>query len=447
MSEAGVNRSTRGKDGLFGTLAASAVIAVASLCSGILVARSLDPELRGVLATIILWPTMLSVFCDFGLGFAVSYFIAKDPDAGSALWTITVVFGLLVGAVVGAAGALILPQLLGLPAPYTADLRLAMWIVPASLVCGYQSMLLLGAKRIQEYNLVRTCLTVGYVAGVMALVALQSANVHTFALAYITAQISGAALATVLVLWRIRPHPVWSASLLKPLFTYGGKVYLSSVVAQTNLRLDQMIMSAVAPLAELGKYVVAVSMASIMGPLYMALAIVALPRVTHQANPYAGGLESARYVQLGALAGIPIAVLGVLGMSWLLPLLFGDQYPGAVLPAQILMVASVSQGMNLVLGNSLRGLGRPGLPAIAEGLGVIITVALLLLLLPVFGSVGAAVTSLIAYSAVMLVEMTLINRHAQLPWRVWWTIDWRGLAPVAALAAIRRRPAGDQGMR
>lgn len=447
MSEAGVNPPTKGKDGLFGTLVASAIIAVASLCSGILVARSLDPELRGVLATIILWPTMLSIFCDLGLGFAVSYFVAKDPGSSSALWTTSVVFGLLVGSAVGAAGARILPQLLDLSAPYAADLRFAMWIVPASLLSGYQSMLLLGAKRIREYNLIRTYLTVGYVAGVVILVALQLAAVRTFALAYITTQISGAALATLLVLWRIRPHLVWSAPLFKPLFTYGGKVYLTSVVAQTNLRLDQMIMSAVVPLAELGKYVVAVSMASMMGPLYMALGIVALPRIAHQANARTGGLESVRYFQLGILMGLPLVAFGVWAMPWLLPLLFGDQYPGAVLPAQILMVASISQGSILVLNNGLLGLGRPGLPAIAEGLGVIITVALLLLLLPVLGSVGAAITSLIVYSTVMVIEIVFTRYQAQLPWSVWWTINWRGLAPALALPTKRRRPTGDQGMK
>jgi O-antigen/teichoic acid export membrane protein len=436
-----VNRSFRSKDGLFGTLVVSAVIALASLCSGMILARSLSPELRGVLATIILWPTMLGIFGDLGLGFAVSYYAAKEPGSSSALWTTSLVYGLAAGALFGAAGAWLLPQFLELADADAFYLRLTMSVVPAALVANYASMLLLGSGWIREYNLIRAYLSVSYALGIVALAALNRAEVHGFTLAYIAAQLSGAVLATGLVLWRIRPRLAWSWPLLKPMFVYGGKTYISSVVAQTNLRLDQMIMSAVVPFAALGNYVVAVAMSSTIGPIYTTLAIVALPRVTHQPDSHSGGLEGTRYFKLGVLAGIPLAIVGLLAMRWLLPLLFGDQYAGAVLPAQILMVAAISQGLNIVLGNSLRGLGRPGLPAIAESIGVIVTVTLLLVTLPIWGVVGAAATSLLAYSAVMLAQMVFINRYADLPWRAWWLSNWRDLLPNVSLAGIRRRPA------
>jgi O-antigen/teichoic acid export membrane protein len=48
----------------------------------------------------------------------------------------------------------------------------------------------------------------------------------------------------------------------------------------------------------------------------------------------------------------------------------------------------------------MRAIGRPGVPAIAEGIGLVATVALLLLLLPALGIVGAAIASLAAYSVV-----------------------------------------------
>lgn len=433
----------RRKDGLWGTLGASAAVAIASLCSGLILARSLSPELRGILATIILWPTMLAIFSDLGLGYAVSYFVAKDARSAGALWTASMIYALAAGTLLGVLGAWMLPPLLGLDSSAATDLRLAMAIVPASHVASFASMLLLGAGWLREYNTVRVYLNVAYALGVAALAAASQAAVHSYMLAYLAAQVTGAVLATGLVLWRVRPRLARPAGLLKPMFVYGGKTYVSSVVAQTNLRLDQMIMSAVVPFAELGKYVVAVAMASTIGPLYTTLAIVALPRVTRQVELLAGGQESVRYFQLGILAGIPVAVFGALAMPWLLPLLFGDQYPGAVLPAQILMVAAVSQGINAVLGNCLRGLGRPGLPAIAEGIGVILTVGLLLLLLPIMGAVGAAITSLAAYTAVMGAEVLFVSYTTGLAWRVWLRPNWHELVPAVTMVGIRRKPAGN----
>jgi O-antigen/teichoic acid export membrane protein len=438
-----VSRSGSGKNGLIGTLLASAAVAAASLCSGLILARSLSPDLRGVLATILLWPTMLTIFSDLGLGFAVAYFVAKEPAARSALWTTSLVYALAAGTLVGVAGAVIVPSLVGLTGAAAADLRLAMSIVPASHVASFGSMLLLGSGWLREYNVVRAYLNVGYALGVALLMAAGLAGVHTYALAYITAQLSGAVLATALVLWRIRPRLAWSGPLLKPLFAYGGKAYISSVVAQTNLRLDQMIMSAVVPFAELGKYVVAVAMSSTVAPLYTTLAIVALPQVTRHNEAEAGGRESVRYFQLGVLAGVPVMIVAALAMPWLLPLLFGSQYPGAVLPAQILMLATLSQGMNVILGNCLRGLGRPGLPAIAEGIGVVVTVALLWLVLPVLGAVGAALTSLLAYSAAAATQVLFVTRAGGLPWRAWWMPEWQKLLPDFSLAGLRRRLAGN----
>lgn len=436
--------SPRRQDGLAVTLIASGAIAAASLCSGLLLARTLTPELRGVLATVLLWPTMLALFSDLGLGFGVAFFVAKEPESGSALWTASLLYALVGGSVLAAAGAWLVPPLLGLDADVAAALRLAMVIVPASHVASFASMLLLGAGRLREYNAVRAWLNVGYALGVAALAAVGRGGVHPYALAYIGTQLAGAALATALVVWRLHVRPAWSAPLLRPLFAYGGKAYASSVVAQTNLRLDQMIMSAVVPFAELGKYVVAVAMASTVGPLYTTLAIVALPQVTRQGDAAAGGRESIRYFQLGVLAGGPLLVLAVLLMPWLLPLLFGDQYPGAVLPAQILMLASLGQGMNVLLGNCLRGLGRPGLPALAEGAGIVVTVGLLLLLLPLLGAVGAALVSLLAYTAAALMQMLFVTRAAGLPARAWWTPKWRELLPDLSPAGIRRRLAGSE---
>jgi O-antigen/teichoic acid export membrane protein len=193
----------------------------------------------------------------------------------------------------------------------------------------------------------------------------------------------------------------------------------------------------------LGKYVVAVAMASTVGPIYTTLAIVALPQVTRQPDAAAGGRESVRYFQLGVLVGGPLLLLAALLMPWLLPLLFGDQYPGAVLPAQILMIAALSQGTDIVLSNCLRGLGRPGLPAIGEGAGVLVTVVLLFVLLPLLGAVGAALTSLLAYTATAGAQMVFVTRAAGLPWRAWWTPKWRELLPDLVPAGIRRRLAGN----
>jgi O-antigen/teichoic acid export membrane protein len=85
-------------------------------------------------------------------------------------------------------------------------------------------------------------------------------------------------------------------------------------------------------------------------------------------------------------------------MPKLIQVLFGEAFLEAAKPARWLMVASLFQGTNAVAGNALRAMGRPGGPAMAELGGMILTAALLLLLLPGMGGLGAAIASLLAYA-------------------------------------------------
>ena len=200
-------------------------------------------------------------------------------------------------------------------------------------------------------------------------------------------------------------------------------------MAQANLRLDQLLMTTLVSSEQLGLYVVAVAVSGVFSPLYTALAVVVLPRVTRADSLVAGGRQAVRHVQLGIIIGFPLTVVGVMVMPWLLPLLFGRDYGRAIVPAQVLLVAAIFQGTNIVLGNSLLGLGHPGKTAVAEGAGLVVTIGLLLALLPSLGGLGAAIASLSAYALVMLMQTAFVRRAAGLAWRDFWVVHWRDFLP------------------
>ena len=96
---------------------------------------------------------------------------------------------------------------------------------------------------------------------------------------------------------------------------------------------------------------------------------------------------------------------------WLVPAVFGAAYRGAILPAVVLLAASLFQGANAVIGNGFRAIGLPGHSALAEVAGFALTLGLLALLLPRFGAAGAAVGSLVAYASVTGIQ-TVFLCHA-----------------------------------
>ena len=84
-----------------------------------------------------------------------------------------------------------------------------------------------------------------------------------------------------------------------------------------------------------------------------------------------------------------------------------------MLPAQILLVGLVAEGIGGIVTPYLYGEGRPGLNSLAMGAGLVVTVVLDVLLIPRFQAVGAAVASSSAYimtTAVLLLVFWVLTR-------------------------------------
>jgi O-antigen/teichoic acid export membrane protein len=181
--------------------------------------------------------------------------------------------------------------------------------------------------------------------------------------------------------------------------------------------MDQLVLSVLALSADLGQYAVAVSIAGVAAPVYSALATSVIPAVSGAAGPRDGAREAIRHMWWAVVTSVPVVLVGTLGMGWAIQLAFGREFHLAVLPARILLIAGVFQGLNAILGNGLRSLGNPGAAAVAEGCGLVATVVLLAVLLRPLGIVGAAVASLSSYGIVTGILLSYAVRAARRPAR------------------------------
>jgi Na+-driven multidrug efflux pump len=77
----------------------------------------------------------------------------------------------------------------------------------------------------------------------------------------------------------------------------------------------------------------------------------------------------------------------------------------------ILLAAAVPLAGGAVIGAALQGDGAPAVPSLAEGLALVITVGGLWLTLGPLGAVGAAIVSLVAYSASFVFQLVAARRR------------------------------------
>jgi O-antigen/teichoic acid export membrane protein len=378
-----------------GTAGANVLITAFGSLTGILLARELGPALRGDLAVVTVWPVFLSSLLSLGLPQAVGYRISTKPEEALAVVSTVTLGSLALSLVMGLAGASLAPAL-GKDAQVTGALVRLLIVLPvfttpviwiASLQPGH----------VREWNIARTVQPLAYLLIVLALSFADGVSVNSAVNALITSLFLQAAVAACLVRWKLGmpARPRWA--IFWPTFRYGMSTALAGAPMLVNFRLDQLVLSVTVSSAALGSYAVAVSLSVLASPVSLAFGYIAFPtvastRTTEEQN------QVARTALIGAALTAAAITFPLAALSpWFVPLFFGEGFDEVVTLLWIMAPAAVVLILNQVSEEILRGKGRPLAPAIAEGVGAVATVALLLILVPSFGTTGAAIASLVSY--------------------------------------------------
>jgi antigen flippase len=200
-------------------------------------------------------------------------------------------------------------------------------------------------------------------------------------------------------LWRSY-RPVWQGlgSAFKRLTSYGLRSYGVDLLGTLGDQLDRVLVVGLLNPVMMGLYVVALSLAQTLHVFQTAVVAVLFPKASgrpvEEVVALAGfAMRASTTVTL--LSAIGLAVLG----PWVLGLLYGQEYSGAVTVFRLLLLHVVISGAAWVLAQALMALNRPGMVTMLQGLGLSLAVALLLVLVPRYGLEGAGLALLVSSTA------------------------------------------------
>ncbi|MGZ4776786.1 MAG: oligosaccharide flippase family protein [Oryzihumus sp.] len=202
-----------------------------------------------------------------------------------------------------------------------------------------------------------------------------------------------------------RPSP----ALARSVTAFGARGQLSDLLMLVNLRLDFLILGGLAGPAVLGQYAVASKCAELMRLPSTACNYVLYPRFARAPRSVADA-EARRLAWRCCLMTVVAVPLMVVAAVVGLPLLYGSGFRSAVVPACVLVVGLAFDGAAAVASAYLRGVGHPGTNSIGIAVGVTVTVALDVLLIPRYGALGAAVASSVAYLTTTAMLVLLAHR-------------------------------------
>jgi O-antigen/teichoic acid export membrane protein len=394
---------------------ALACLSIASL----IVARWGGAAVLGEYALLRVLPWLTGVVASAGLPVATTYRLAGEGDADPRLrptLTLLVTAGSLLGMLLWVLGAPLLGRYFFSVTP-SPILLFAGITVATQLITVWGKACCQGAADMRGSNMIIIAEELLFLPAYGIALLLGTGGIT----AVITGLVGGGTAAAAVSMGRLaatgffRGWRAPSRRIAGAVVVFGARGQLGNLLWLVNLRLDFIVLGALAGPAALGVYAVASKFAELMRLPATACNYVLYPRFARSERAVADAEVRHLLPRALALTAATTPLLAVAAVLTL-PLLYGDEFRAAVVPACVLLVGLAVEGAAAVASAYLWGVGRPGANSAGMAVGVVVTVTLDLLLIPRYGALGAAVASGAAYLVTTGVLVILTHRVMRSPW-------------------------------
>lgn len=406
-----------------GTLVRQLGTGVLQLLTVIVIARALGPEGNGQFAIATLLPMLLTRFLDLGMAPANTHFISSEKVSvytafrTSLSWSsILIPIGLAIGTlIIWLAGDRWFPGI----APLTLWLALA--IYPVILVQAFIASVFQGLQDFKAYNialLLQPAITLG-------LVLLAEAFGFGTVNVLVGTQLVGSLLTLIFSYGALRPYLKGERPRKQAVRTYSRQiaryaliVHIGTALSFFNYRVDAYLLNLLGNTAETGVYVIATQMVEKLWLLAGAVSIVMLPMLSALSNEEdkRRKITPLLYIWVLGLTGLAACATGLLARP-IVSVLFGSGYETAALIMQLLLPGIVAWSGAKVLAFDIIARGQPELNIFMNFGVLLVNIVGNLLLIPRYGSNGAAIATTIAYCFFAVQMVFFYTRIAKTQWK------------------------------
>jgi len=149
-----------------------------------------------------------------------------------------------------------------------------------------------------------------------------------------------------------------------------------------------------------GYYAAGLSLAALVVQLPSQMVAGLTPHIGHHRD--SGNMEQiratySRVFRWMAMLILPICLGGFAIMPALIPLLFGEAFTPAVVPAGIVLIASILTALSVIPSHMINAFERTDMYLVASPVTAAVSIGILFLLVPNFGTTGAGIARLIVH--------------------------------------------------
>lgn len=377
------------------------LIVVMNLATGIITARLLGAEGRGVYVAITLWPPLLAMLATAGLNSAVVFRMRRNPGAPDAVAGAAMLSGFVSSTLLIALGALVMPFFLS---GYSHSVVLfAQLCLGAVLVNATQIVIKQAFAGTGQYwfcNLTHLLPQLYHLLALGALALLATLTPRGAGLALF---VSGAvAVLSVLPKFLRTMWPRGSGwrgaevrAELREIRSFSLRAAPAGLVSALILHSDRLVLLPLLTARELGFYAVAFSFSRVVQFVQPALQSIFLSHLAGQGEANSLRVHDTACRFLIAALSLGCVVLWLAG-EWLLGFAYGAEFTAAVAIFRLLVIEASLGVLAQVTMQLYFSRDRPGLVSAIQAGTLAISLALLLTLVPRYGGLGAAIALLCA---------------------------------------------------
>jgi O-antigen/teichoic acid export membrane protein len=403
---------------LFGT---GIFTAAMGIFNGILLAGLLGPKGKGDYYLVILLPATIVVFAQLGLPQAFGFFAAQSRTRR------IVTTAILLAAGLSAVALLITAQLMPwlretiIRGPELGQIVLGLTIVPITLAATFINSIVVGRQAVR-WNLAAALGTsFSATALLVVLVGFASTGVDGAIVTYLASNLVHFA---ILVAGAIAVTAIIGAGAtrvrVRELLRYGLPLYPGQLTSFFSYRFDVMLIAwlLVDASTAIGYYSMAISMAGMAFFFPHAVSRLFFPHV-------AGASREDADRQLPVVARVTLLVTGLAALaiapaSIMLIIVVLPEFRPAIEPLLLLLPGLVALSVGEVTKGYLTGLGRTGTVSLVSLSTFALNAAINLALIPILGIVGAALASLVSYTATAVAYAAISARLSGNPLIRFW---------------------------
>jgi len=384
--------------------------------TGVILARGLGPDGRGVYGLINETAMMAAAFPGLALEVAGIYMLGQRRYTLQRVFSNSLSWGLVISALC----LLFIPAVLLSGQTFfgmsPAETSIALFGASMMTLGDGSREFLLPLNRAVTYTSLSLVAPVVRLAGTLVVVVTIGLSVPSAGAVWLVS-FAAMMLLTLSLLRRyvrIRPGIEWRS--FRAQASFGLRGHTGWILQALNHRLDVFLIGALVGTAGVGHYLVGVNLAELTWWIPLALGTVLFPKASamdSKSNFAMSAVACRRTLVVTMLAG-----LGLLALARpAIPLVYGGEFGPSVRVFLILLPSGLFYTVHKVLGSSLSAHGMPQATLYAGLVSLPFTIGLNLLMVPRWEITGAAIASDIAYAINASVILVIFARTSKLPLR------------------------------